>query len=292
MDNYFSNIDSIKILEIFGDYYPILSSFYDIGIFSLKDVIHFSVLNIKPFIYFFNEITRIRNKTEDRHDSEQLSKYEKKLYNARVEMISPDDLNFMEKISKEKYFDYINDCQNMSKLAQIIRSDRLLKFVKYISMKNINYNAKLNYSILEANSLTNNKEKMPELVEYAAYCGSHKIFTYLLEKLIKKGSVPNTLSDYACAGGHLKIVKLLNYYRFDFGESCIHNAIEYQQNEVLDYLIKEKHMEITLFSKMFCIQSMNLLEFLNLVKQNDINDDLKRRCIRKTATLYGISEIR
>lgn len=88
------------------------------------------------------------------------------------------------------------------------------------------------------------------IMEYAAECGSLNIFFFLTEK---NCDITKNVVDFALTGGCIDILKIIYYKkRIDFGKS-INVAVEYCQNEVVDWIMDyfPSHDPIDIFKACF-----------------------------------------
>lgn len=123
---------------------------------------------------------------------------------------------------------------NTNNVAQMIQNDDIVQFQDFISHTNTNVNSTVPRSIYETNRFLLQERFAPTYIEYAAFCGSMKIFKYLL---LNKARIQFIGPRYAISGGNLDIIHILEDIKVaNFDEGCLIHAIVFHQNEILDYL--------------------------------------------------------
>ncbi|OHT11043.1 hypothetical protein TRFO_19444 [Tritrichomonas foetus] len=125
-----------------------------------------------------------------------------------------------------------------------IQNDDINMFQDFFSQSNLSFDMKMEYNIDGYFDKTANVTwKLPQLIEYVAFCGSIKIFKFLwLNKANTK--IPD-LYYFSIAGGNSEIIHLVESINFDYNiQHLVVAAIEFHRNDVVQYLFNTKNFEI------------------------------------------------
>ncbi|KAK8866974.1 hypothetical protein M9Y10_009943 [Tritrichomonas musculus] len=130
------------------------------------------------------------------------------------------------------------NCENDSKICEIIRNDSVEEFISYTNQTNLSLTAKIERSIFETNPfLLKNK---PTLIEYAAFYGSIEIIKYLKSKNV---DLSHSLWLYSIHSNKEELIHFLEENHVNPSdesyEECMKEAIKCHHNEIANY-IKEK----------------------------------------------------
>lgn len=131
-------------------------------------------------------------------------------------------------------------------LPYIIRNDNLDLLRSYFSQFNveIDYNMKVDSSLFERCDFIRHN---PTLIQFAAYYGSVKCFTYLLMqndidiKITDDNGI--NIFQFAIAGGNQKIIEICEKLKFE-NKGIIETAIEFQRFDTMVYFIEKYKINI------------------------------------------------
>ena len=115
----------------------------------------------------------------------------------------------------------------------------------------------------------------PTPLMLAALHGSKKCFDYLLTKCdINATNIDNyTAAQFAAAGGNLEILKFIESKGGKL-DGCLQIAIQYHNNEIVDYLVNEKKVSLTTAHRRFglplicALQADNLYVFNKFIEKD------------------------
>ena len=132
--------------------------------------------------------------------------------------------------------------------------------IQLINQNELNFNIQIDHSIIESNFPINNLQKMPTLIEYAAFYGSIKIFKFLFTKLSRNDLLTNSpnLAYYASIGGNVEIIQNLIDCNFEFDDKCQISSIEYHRYEASNLICQQPN-----FSTLFKSITFNNFKFFN-----------------------------
>ncbi|KAK8880530.1 hypothetical protein M9Y10_003209 [Tritrichomonas musculus] len=126
--------------------------------------------------------------------------------------------------------------ENDSHICTLIRNDSIKEFSIYVQQMDLPLTSPVPFSIYETNSFL--IKNHPTLIEYAAFYGSFKIFSYLL---FKKAGVSSSIWVYAIYSRNKKLIHLLEDEKICFPNNscvlCIKYSIKCHYNEIADYFI-------------------------------------------------------
>lgn len=202
----------------------------------------------------------------------------------------PETISYLTKQEKEVEKEFAENRRNganHSEICRLIQKDLDQDFNSYINENNIPlFLTKINHSKFETNSFLLAKQEELTIIEYAAFCGSFKIFCYMQEK----GAIcDQSIWIYAIHGNNLNILKKLikdgiipndESYKECFEESikCYHNEIA---KYIHENLMKENSINI---EKLI---DLNNFEFIpsNLDKESLFN------CFCRNGYLYLVESL-
>lgn len=188
--------------------------------------------------------------------------------------------SFVEKESKNKelFIEQRKNGENDGKLSKMIRNDLIDDFTSLVSQSNLDLNSKIEKSLF--NPIYNDSNE-PSLIEYAAYCGSHNIFKYLL---MNDARISKNIFWFAIHGRNYDIIHLIenqqNIISDDFFIECYNEAIKCHFNEIAVYIEESFLKEKIPFSSIeTCVRSFNIQMMTRifendekvLIKQTDFN---------------------
>ncbi|OHT02568.1 hypothetical protein TRFO_30226 [Tritrichomonas foetus] len=155
---------------------------------------------------------------------------------------------------------------------QSIQTNNIQLFTEiYHSSNNIDLNQKVEYSKFGPNIEINNSAERPSLISYAAFFGAEDIFKYLL---LNNAKINEKVPPYAVAGGCTEIIHILEEKKIPFGEDAINAAIEYNRNDIVNYLNSTIEIQLNLRHLFTAIQSYNLNFFLDIIKDVNVNSKI------------------
>lgn len=202
----------------------------------------------------------------------------------------PETISYLtkqEKVVEKEFAENRRNGANHSEICRLIQKDLDQDFNSYINENNIPlFLTKINHSKFETNSFLLAKQEELTIIEYAAFCGSFKIFCYMQEK----GAICDpSIWIYAIHGNNLNILKKLikdgiipndESYKECFEESikCYHNEIA---KYIHENLMKENSINI---EKLI---DLNNFEFIpsNLDKESLFN------CFCRNGYLYLVESL-
>ena len=172
---------------------------------------------------------------------------------------------------------HIKDLRPITPLCQAIINDDFDAFsqIAYSTDVQIDINSKL---LFEFNVNSVFLEFFPSLIQFAAACGSLKIFKHLIlsgADLQYKDENGYGIDSYAVAGGHLEIVRILSQYGIEYSSSSLAIAVQYQRNDVVDWILNFNSNTLTYNDAIqLAIQYDNLIVLNNYLQaiSNEIPD--------------------
>ena len=162
---------------------------------------------------------------------------------------------YQEKYQQQFYMDYLSSNNNDSiaqkknqgvndnYICDLIRNDIIQEFIQYINKNDISvkeYNIKP--SIYETNSFL--LKNTPNLIEYAAFYGSIKIFTYLHHH--DKVDLSPTLWNYAIHSRKINLIHLLEEMKVEKAKNCFEESVKSHHNEFATYFKNDDKREYLL----------------------------------------------
>lgn len=128
--------------------------------------------------------------------------------------------------------------ENDSLLCSFIRTDSFDDFFSYVEKNKVSMKSKISPSFFDTNSFLANK--YPSLIQYAAFFGSYKIFTYLLHH---NADLTSDLWFYSIHGRNDTIIHILEENEInppkDSYKDCIIEAIRCHHNNIAYYLMEK-----------------------------------------------------
>ena len=187
-------------------------------------------------------------------------------FSIEIKEKKPDDFLRIQKFSPNKKFRNItkninfttfreqrSKLMNDSIIARIIREDDINQFQEIISKNNISIDSTIPYSIFEICDYVNRSESnMPTLIEFASFCGSIRIFKFLI---MNNAKLNQSTMDYAINGGNIEIIHILESSNCSF-DTALDAAIHDQKDEIVDYIIDNKGKQFNIDS--ICTSIVNL----------------------------------
>ena len=154
--------------------------------------------------------------------------------------------------------------ENDNIIAEMIRNDSVEQFIIYISKTNYPLDSKIQESAYETNLLLT--EKVPTLIEYAAFFGSIQIIEFLKNN---KVDLTPSLWTYAIHSKNADLIHLLENNNVkpensDF-DKCIIESIKCHHNDIANYLVNNKGGEKGYLE--YCLQFYNF----ELIPNDSVN---------------------
>ena len=210
-----SAFTNYEIYEIFQDSKIILLILLTDQIIKIDDSIFKNILYKDIFYqcFFYPELKSFLNEEERKVIEQRILETDSEAFN-----------NFNEKRQKG---------ENEKHIYSLIRDDSIKEFVNYVNLTNFNLKSFTNDSIFETNRFL---YKNIDLIKYAAFFGSFKIFLYLQNKGLE---VNQSIWNFAIHGNNPKLIYFLEN---EFGtelegkKNIIREAIKCHHNQIADYL--------------------------------------------------------
>ncbi|KAK8892586.1 hypothetical protein M9Y10_029825 [Tritrichomonas musculus] len=175
-------------------------------------------------------------------------------------------------------------CENgyfPNSIEEVIANDDIDRFLELLKKSNINYDTNINYNIFFKSHVIN---KSNNLIEYAAFCSSVKIFKYLIDGLseveimnLTQNRLVTTVPYLAVYSGCQEILKICEERGVNL-DVCIFCASCFYKHEILSWLIENLNYSLESYSEIYicplhqCASSNNLRGLLYLLyKGADIN---------------------
>ena len=131
--------------------------------------------------------------------------------------------------------------ENDSIVGRLIRADSLEEFKTYVEKNNFNLNLRIRPSIYESNSYLLKLEKLPYLIEYAAFFGAIKIFEFMLEKKVK---LTSSVWNFALHSNNFGLIDFLEKHniepKYKNYQICLSRAILFHNNSFARYIVENK----------------------------------------------------
>ncbi|KAK8847051.1 hypothetical protein M9Y10_019626 [Tritrichomonas musculus] len=152
-----------------------------------------------------------------------------------IRNINSNDSTFIEKRNRGENDNYI---------CELIRNDSIIKFVQYINKNLISIDKyQIPPSIFETNSyLLKNKLN---LIEYASFFGSFKIFNYLI---CHGAPITPDLWNYAIHSRKISFIHLLEEKYVQNPEAILDESVKCHHNELSLYFYENDHEKLDLFA--------------------------------------------
>ena len=132
--------------------------------------------------------------------------------------------------------------ENETYICTLIRNDSIQEFVRYVNLTKFPISSQIKPSIFETNEFLIENE--PTLIEYAAFFGSFKIFTYLKSKL---NEIPKNLFLYSIHSNSSKMIHVFEDNNIEICSSFTDNLIESikcHHNSIADYLENKRDQSL------------------------------------------------
>lgn len=176
-------------------------------------------------------------------------------------------LNSEEKIKKR------NMLYPVHPIVSIIRKDDTDSLQSYISMNNYNINLQIKRSLFDVHVILENSTAL----EISAFFGSIQCFKFLLNK--SKNINYKKLLSFAFAGGNYDIIHIIenecHHEEIKKNNECLHNAILYFNNDLIEYILQNYPVKIDAESYIKCIYASNygaMLKLCEIDQSNAINE--------------------
>ena len=202
-----------EIFTIFKENKRILLFLIESKLMIIDDYVLMKMQNEKYCYYFYPEIKMFL-------DNESIERISTKLNDDIL-----DNFEYKRKIG-----------ENESYICHLIRNDSIDNFIEYINRCNISFSKKIDFSIFETNRYLL-KKKNVNLIEYATFFGSIRIFKYML---LNNASLEPSLWMYAIHGNNPEIFHILEQYNISPKDitfiKCYDESIKCHHNDIADYL--------------------------------------------------------
>ena len=223
IQTYFTNI---KIYEIFRNCKAILRLLLNKQILKVDEKLSLELYykknknGTKYRHFFYPEIKPFLTADQSKEIEEELRKIDSDIFN---------ETSFNEKRLEG---------QNDFTICSLIRNDSICEFVKYLCLSNIPVSSTITPSFFETNLFLLN-EKKTALIEYAAFFGSIKIFTYLTSKVTDFDKA--RIMKYAVYGGNIRMIQYLKNNEFFQDDSLfvkmIKKSIKTYNDDLYEYFM-------------------------------------------------------
>lgn len=131
--------------------------------------------------------------------------------------------------------------ENDSIVGRLIRADSVEEFKTYVEKNDFNLNLRIRPSIYETNSYLLKLEKLPYLIEYAAFFGAIKIFEFMLEKKVK---LTSSVWNFALHSNNFGLIDFLEKHniepKYNNYQICLSRAILFHNNSFARYIVENK----------------------------------------------------
>lgn len=225
------------------------------------DSIYLKAHNFKDFLdYFIPEINFF-------YPTSPLIK-EKSFYSMKQSVISSGyqiDENDIQSYL-DKFIELRSKGQNPNPIAIAIRNDDVERFQTLLSQTNTSLNSTISRSIFERFIFIDDEE--PTLIEFASYFGSINCFKFLYQNIQK---LPESISDYAIAGGNYEIIHLIEQSQVKFTNTSLMTSIRFFQTEIMEYLEETLGIEKTIDDACKSIVYYNLRSLIECEKIIQVN---------------------
>ena len=151
---------------------------------------------------------------------------------------------------------------SQKKLKDIMKEDDLDGFLDFANRTNLQLNEKMPTSSFESDFKF--KKNPPTFIEYAAKCGSVKIFKYLLANKVE---ISSSIKEDAVYGGNVEIIHIVEDLSINFDSRCLSVAIETRNNVIYDYLRDSLGLKLGLDQMKTSIRSFNLYSLIDVIKE-------------------------
>ena len=167
----------------------------------------------------------------------------------------------------EKFKENRQTGENENEICRLIREDLIDDFVEYMRNTKLSASSQIDHSIFETNSFL--FDKIPTLIEYAAFFGSNSIFKFLYLSHVKLNP---SLWLYSIHGQNLEIIHFLKekYIRPEDNsyKECLYESIKCHHNSISKSFLKAKKLENVTYTN----QSLKYFNF-ELFPNDIINND-------------------
>ena len=135
-------------------------------------------------------------------------------------------------------------------IEEVIVNDDIDKFIEYMKMSTISYETRINYNIFYHSHVISEETN---LIEFAAFYSSIKIFKYLINSLSKEDIELLSNKSVNCPylatyGNSFEIIKICEQFNFNLTNSLFCAACFYK-HEILNWLIEVKDIDIESYSE-------------------------------------------
>lgn len=174
----------------------------------------------------------------------------------------------------EQFIDF-NNPQSLSHIdnpfINAIFNDDIDQLQTLISNHKVEINKKIIKNRLQIHKLLKNAN----LLQYSAFYGSIKCFKYLL--INSKNINYTDLFKCSIAGGNSEIIHIIEdkSEELNIDLECLHIAIQYMRNDLIDYLINNYDIKINGESYIQCIYSSNyeaMIKIIEIDERQNINE--------------------
>lgn len=193
----------------------------------------------------------------------------------------------------DKFIELRSEGKNPDPILLSIRMDDVEHFQQLLSQTNTPVDKLVQRSIFERFIFINesNKESLPTLIEFAAFFGSIKCFKFLYQKV---PDLPNTIANFAVAGGNYEIIHLCEQKHAIFGNESLMISIRFFQSDLSSYLEEFCNLEKTIddVSKSIVYYNLRSLILYQEVLRDDPNKlDSRGYTMLSLASLNGDLDI-
>lgn len=155
-------------------------------------------------------------------------------------------------------------------VVTFIKEDDLNGLQSYITMNNYNIDLQIKKSLFDVHVILANSTPL----EISAFFGSINCFKFLLNQT--KNIDYKRLLSFSFAGGNYDIIHIIENESHDIqsmkeNNSCLHNAILYFHNDLIEYAIQNYQLKIDAESYIKCIYASNYGAML-MLREIDSSD--------------------
>lgn len=259
--NFFSEQE---LISIFPKRSSILKLF-EKGLISINIISELCKIDTSYLVYFAPEMKEFNNE----------------LFETKIDEKTKESMNF------DEMKKFRTKGENSFMIAEFIRNDDCDNFQVYLAKTNTKFDSSLPLSEYEQSRFLNQNMN---LIDYAAFFGSIKIFKFLI---LNKCKLTNRTSQFAVAGGNYEIIHLLENQKNSF-HSCLEISIQFHRNEIFEYLIENHSNQCKLTFNVFCsaVKMYNVeIFFSNIQKLLNSDFDSINDSILVLASIHGMLDI-
>ena len=200
--------------------------------------------------------------------------------------------NFVEKVNWEEFKEERKKFINQDEIAASIREDNVDVFIekvhrfqnkikkensidiRSINPNELNFNIRIEHSVIETTSPINDLKEMPTLIEYSAFFGSINIFLFLATKIGKSQIITNSpnLAYFASIGGNIEIIQYLLDLEIEFDKKCTNCSIEFHRYEASNLICPHPDY-LTLFLSISHNNFRYFYDHLNVIEKDQSFND-------------------